>query len=167
MNADVMKYRQLIEQNGNYDFKILDIANTLRDDFNCERVSIYFKENDGRFITVVAQGLEDMSIDVKIGEGLAGKSLKYKKPLISNECIYDHRSLCRVRDNYTGFKTHSILVAPIITLFFFPVGLVQLINKINGEFNMQEAQQLMRINKIIGKLRLSIPRPLRNIWKNE
>ncbi len=167
MKIDLLKYRQIIEENDYYNFKILAIANNLKKDFNCERVSIFFKETDGRFITVIAQGLENMSIDVKKGEGLAGKCLQSKKPIISNDCSYDHRSLCRVRDHYTGFTTQSILTAPILSFFGYPIGLVQLINKVNGDFTMQDAQHLMEINKIIGKLRSSIPHPLRNIWSRD
>ena len=134
-------------------------------DFDCERTSIYVRDQDGRFVTLVAQGLAGMTIDVKPGEGLAGKCLDSGEPLISNEAAYDTRSLCRLRDHYTGFVTRSLLVVPVKNQRGKVVALVQLVNKTTGPFDEEDIKRLQAAVRQLADLGKRVRQPVRNVWR--
>jgi Nif-specific regulatory protein len=136
-------------------------------DFSCQRASIFIRDKDDQFLTAVAQGLEGMDIDVKPGEGLAGKAIAAGAVLISNEAAYDVRSLCRVRDHYTGFHTHSLLVAPFFSRRHRPVGAFQLLNKQNGVFGQEDIFLAETISSLFGSLHDRLTKPIRNLWTLE
>ena len=158
------KYEKLIILPLFWQDKLLKIAEELRHDFACDRVTLFFKDNDGRFVSIIAQGLAGMTIDVKLGEGLAGKCLLHRKAIISNNPEYDHRSLCRVRDSYTGYTTHSVIAVPIFSFWGSPLGIIQLVNKTAGLFSEQEAAQLQDLTPVFRCLYKEIPQPIVNIW---
>ena len=136
-------------------------------DFNCERTSVYVRDADGRFVTLVAQGLTGMTIDVKPGEGLAGKCLACGQPLLANAAAYDTRSLCRLRDHYTGFVTRSLLVVPVKNWRGKVVALVQLVNKTTGPFAEDDIEKLQAAARPLAALVKRVRRPVRNVWREE
>ena len=143
------------------------LVRQLSADFNCERTSIYVRDADGRFVTLVAQGLTDMTIDVKPGEGLAGKCLACGEPLMANEAAYDTRSLCRLRDYYTGFVTRSLLVVPVKNWRGKVVALVQLVNKATGPFDEDDIRRLQAAVRPLADLGKRVRQPVRNVWREE
>lgn len=125
------------------------------------------RDRDGRFVTLVAQGLDGMTIDVKPGEGLAGKCLACGEPLISNEAAYDARSLCRLRDHYTGFVTRSLLVVPVKNRRGKVVVLVQMVNKTTGAFDAGDIERLQAAARSLADLVKRVRSPVRNVWREE
>src|SRR5678815_1037349 len=77
---------------------------------------------------------------IKIGQGVAGWVVQYKRPLIVNNVREDRRFDARF-DMLTGFRTRSILCAPLISRGRI-IGAVELINKRRGPFNKEDLQMV-------------------------
>lgn len=165
MQQRTEEYRLLLTQNGLVAAALLGrLVRLFRRDFQCERVTIFLLDRDGQYVSAIAEGLPDMDIDVKPGEGLVGKAIEQQEILISNRAAYDVRSLCRVRDHYTGFQTHSLLAAPIGGKSGRISGAVQLVNKLGGEFTAADRQQMTVVTAELATLSDRIPRPISNLW---
>jgi len=167
MMADRQKkisYRELSEKYSDYQRFSIAVAYYLKKDFRCERVSIFLKGRGGRFLTVVAQGLEGMTIDVKPGEGLTGKAIQKRAPIIVNDALHDSRSLCRVRDHYTGFQTRSLLAVPGLGFLGRPVGAFLLINSLKGGFGDADKERAGKIAWFLRRIKRIAPGQIENIW---
>uniref|UniRef100_A0A7C5AMA8 GAF domain-containing protein n=1 Tax=Desulfobacca acetoxidans TaxID=60893 RepID=A0A7C5AMA8_9BACT len=159
-----VKYRTIIKTTRQYRQTLYQLARELRRDFSCERVSLYFKDRYQLFVAVLAEGLEGMDLAVKKGEGLVGKCIQARKPLIANDALHHPQALSRLRDHYTGYQTRSLLTAPILNFFGWPVGAVQLVNHLGTGFTEADAARLKEIAGILAPLRWRIARPITNIW---
>ncbi|NJO53822.1 MAG: GAF domain-containing protein [Bacteroidales bacterium] len=136
----------------------------LRQDFNCDRATLFLKARHGVYIAVYAEGLEDMTLAVKPGEGLAGKAVQRRAAILSNEAPYDPNALSRLRDHYSGYETQSVMVAPIPRLLLSPEGAVQLINKLIGPFTDADIARLGAVAKGLRGLRRFCREPAENLW---
>lgn len=100
-----------------------------------ERASLYLlDEKAGELYFDVALGLpEDVQkMRFKLGEGIAGTCAQQGRSIISNDVQNDSRHASKV-DNKSGFITRSLLTCPMI-IKGKVIGVVQAINKIDGEF---------------------------------
>jgi hypothetical protein len=140
------------------------LGHALRSDFHCDRVSLFLKAERGTYVSVYAEGLEDMTLAVKPGEGLAGKAIQRREPILSNEAPYDPDALCRLRDHYSGYQTWTLLVAPIPGRLFGPEGAVQLINKLDGAFSTEDERRLVRVAEALRGLGRLCRCPSGNLW---
>ncbi len=137
----------------------------LREDFSCDRVTLFLKAARGVYLSIYAEGLEDMVLAVKPGEGLVGKAIQRRRPIISNEALYDPDALSRLRDHYSGYLTQSVLVAPIPGVFLAPQGAVQLINKLRELFTEEDVGRLSAVAKGLHGLQRLCRRPTENLWE--
>jgi GAF domain-containing protein len=158
------KYQTIISKSLDYRQAVFLVAAQLRQDFACDRVSIFFKDRYGLFVSVLAEGLEGMDLGFKEGEGLVGKCVLTRKPVISNDPLHHPQGLSRVRDHYTGYHTHSLLAVPILSLFKRPQGAVELINKVNAGFKDDDAMCLTDIAAALVPLGRRVKRPITNLW---
>lgn len=142
-----------------------ELGLALREDFGCDRVTFFLKAARGVYLSIYAEGLEDMVLAVKPGEGLVGKAIQRRRPIVSNEALYDPDALSRLRDHYSGYLTHSLLVAPIPGTFLAPQGAVQLVNKLREEFTAEDIQRLSLAAKGLRGLRKFCRRPTENLWE--
>ncbi|MDP8217849.1 MAG: GAF domain-containing protein [Candidatus Theseobacter exili] len=164
---DPSGYKHLLNECKDFNFAAVALAKKIQVDFNCERVTIFLKSRDGRFVSIVAQGVEGMSIDVKPGEGIAGKVISERHSIISNDPQYDTRSLCRIRDNYTGYSSESLLAVPVLNIFKRPVGALMLLNSLRGSFLKKDSDALQKLAVYIRQLRRIAPADIENIWSLE
>ncbi len=100
-----------------------------------ERASLYLlDEKTQELYFDVALGLPQtvQKIRLKMGEGLAGTCAKERTSIIMNDVASDNRHAGKV-DEKSGFVTNSLLTCPMI-IKGKAIGVVQAINKIEGEF---------------------------------
>lgn len=159
------KYRSLLRRIFDYPEVLFQVTAELRKNFHCDRVSIFFKDRHGLFVSALAEGLEGMDLVFKPGEGIVGKCVLNKQAIIANDPQHNPQTLSRVRDHYTGYHTASLLAAPILTSWKRVVGAVELVNKREGLFTAEDARRLMEIAPLLKGLRRRVPRPISNIWK--
>jgi signal transduction histidine kinase len=84
--------------------------------------------------------LDFSKIFVPVENSIAGQIFREKKPLSVNNAT-DDRRLFREVDNITEFKTHSIMGVPLMVKNK-AVGVIEVINKQDGEFNSDDIQLL-------------------------
>ncbi len=168
MEEAVSGYLSLLQNRGLAPAELLArLARRLQRDFACQRATIFLRDRDELFISALAQGLEEMDVDIKVGEGLVGKAIAAGEALVSNQAAYDVRSLCRVRDHYTGFRTRSLLAAPFFTPGRRPLGAIQLMNKLEGGFDPADKERAEQIAAVFPCLNERIPLPIHNCWTAE
>lgn len=99
------------------------------------------KEHTLSFELVMGEKVDSVKdYRIKIGQGVAGWVVQYKRPLIVNNVREDRRFDARF-DMLTGFRTRSILCAPLISRGRI-IGAVELINKRRGPFNSEDLQMV-------------------------
>ena len=79
-------------------------------------------------------------VKLRIGQGIAGWVVQYRRPVIIRDARRDPRFDPRF-DVLTGFNTQSILCAPLISRGRI-IGVVELINKIGGSFTQDDLETL-------------------------
>jgi len=95
------------------------------------------KEHTLTFEMVMGNRIDQMrNYRVKIGQGVPGWVVQYRKPLIINDVRADRRFDARL-DMLTGFRTRSILCAPLLSRGRI-IGAVELINKRKGPFTRED-----------------------------
>ncbi len=113
------------------------ISKTAKDLLDAERCSIYILDNKAHQLwTTLADGIQ--KIRISADEGLAGYTLKEKKPIISNDPYNDMRFLKEI-DHKTGYITRNIATSPIFNSHRKIIGVLQLLNK-KGGFDAEDTR---------------------------
>ena len=95
-----------------------------------DRCSIFIHDkSDKSFWTTLSDGVD--KIVIPDDKGLVGFTLLEKKPILSNN-PYDHPHFLSDVDKETGYKTTSVITAPVFTSKRDIIGVLQLINKEDG-----------------------------------
>jgi diguanylate cyclase (GGDEF)-like protein len=77
---------------------------------------------------------------LRIGQGIAGWVVQFRRPVIIKEAAKDRRFDSRF-DMLSGFRTRSILCVPLLSRGRI-IGVVELINKIGGAFTRDDLETL-------------------------
>lgn len=106
------------------------IAQYTKDVIIAERCSIFiYNTKTQRLWTTLADGVQKIEIDAD--KGIVGKTLREKKPIVVNEPYLDPDFLDEV-DKKTGYKTNNIITAPIFDSNRKIIGVLELLNKLDG-----------------------------------
>ena len=96
---------------------------------DADRATLYLlDEHRGILLSRVTLGGEVRSIELPVGEGIAGHVAKYGKTARVKDAYEDAR-FTRVWDDLTGYRTRSILAAPMRNHVGRTIGVVQVLNK--------------------------------------
>lgn len=102
---------------------------------HCERGSIFLNdERTGELYSYIAQGNLEHEIRILNNSGLAGWTFTNQEAVITNNAYNDSR-YNRLVDEITGFKTKSVLCVPLRSVTNELIGVTQMLNKIDGDFN--------------------------------
>ncbi len=130
--------------NSTIDFDTLfnKIVNSIRDFLNVERCSLFIVDTQNMTLwSKVAQDLEIKQIILPIGEGLVGSCYIEKEIIIVND-PYNDKRFCTDVDKQTQFITKSLLCYPLKNLEGEVIGVLELINKIDGSFSQKDTELL-------------------------
>ncbi len=98
-----------------------------------DRATLYLlDEQRGRLSSRIMVGDEARSIELPIGEGIAGYVAKYGRTVRIKDAYRDKR-FQRTWDEVTGYKTRAILAAPMKNHVGRTIGVIQVLNKNRGE----------------------------------
>jgi transcriptional regulator with GAF, ATPase, and Fis domain len=126
---------------------------TIRDLFGIEAGTLYRLDRAASqliFEVVIGPHQETLYQQrLPIDRGLAGWVVRNVEPLLIPDVRRDQR-FEGMFDNKSGFQTRSILCVPLVVRGEV-CGVIQLINKLSGEFNERELQ-LLRILAALGSL---------------
>lgn len=101
-----------------------------------DRGTLFLLEGD-RLVSRIAQRAETATIEVELGQGIAGHVARTGKPLRVGDA-YGDRRFDPAWDQLTGYRTQTILAAPLINYDEEIIGVIQVLNK-RGDQDEQQA----------------------------
>ncbi len=111
--------------------KIMEVVTTI---LNAERSSIFlYDPKTKELCSHVAQGVQESEIRFPCSTGIAG-SVFTSRNTINIEDAYQDERFNKEFDRKTGYKTNTILCMPIINKKDEAIGVIQVLNKLNGFF---------------------------------
>jgi signal transduction histidine kinase/putative methionine-R-sulfoxide reductase with GAF domain len=118
------------------------ILDRVTDAVEADRATLYLlDEANDELVSRVAQGEDVRSIRLRIGHGIAGHVARTGKPLHVRDAYKDER-FSPEWDLVTGYRTRSILAAPMKNHLGKTIGVVQVLNKRRGDFSDDDADIL-------------------------
>ena len=118
------------------------ILDRVTDAVEADRATLYLlDEANDELVSRVAQGEDVRSIRLRIGHGIAGHVARTGKPLHVRDAYNDPR-FSPEWDMVSGYRTRSILAAPMKNHQGKTIGVVQVLNKRRGEFSDDDADIL-------------------------
>ncbi|MCB9541595.1 MAG: GAF domain-containing sensor histidine kinase [Myxococcales bacterium] len=112
---------------------VSEISTLLRAD----RTTIYELRKDENMLRGLAMQDQSIVVGVPVGEGIAGKVAERKRP-INLKDAYRHPDFDPKYDKLTGYRTRSMLVVPMQNPSRQVIGVVQVLNKRDGYFSVED-----------------------------
>jgi len=123
------------------------ISSYARELLEADRCSVFiYNPETNNLWTVLADGVE--KIRVPANEGIVGASFQEHRALIVNDPYSDQRFSAKV-DHETGYLTKNIIAIPINDAFNKPIGVLQILNKKEGDFDKEDKRLLTFFNHYI------------------
>jgi adenylate cyclase len=121
------------------------LVETIASEVNAERASLFLNDTSTEELyTRVAQGEVSREIRILNTAGVAGSVFQSGKATITPDAYADERFNSKV-DEQTGFKTTSIVCAPVKTVRGEVIGVTQALNKKDGAFTQDDLELLETI----------------------
>jgi GAF domain-containing protein len=122
---------------------------------NAERCSIFIADREnGMLWTKLSDGVGKIAIG--IDAGIVGETVRTKAPQRVNDPYEDKHFLAKI-DEKSGFVTRNILAVPVFNSRQEVIGVIQMLNKHNGDFNeTDEGIMTFFANYISGTLELAL-----------
>jgi GAF domain-containing protein len=136
------------------------MSHIAKDLVEADRCSIYIYDHSRHLLqTTVAHGVEG-KITIPLGSGIAGYVAEHKSVQLVNDTELDSRFKCEV-DKATGYQTRNILTLPIEDREKNLLGVIQLLNKKEGDFIDEDTNTVQLLTQYLGLL-------LENaVWREE
>jgi signal transduction protein with GAF and PtsI domain len=123
------------------------ISTYAKDLLEAERCSVFiYNEKKNCLWTVLSDGIS--AIEISVDEGIVGASFRNSEALIVNDPYSDTRFSSKI-DHDSGYLTKNIISIPIFDAFRKPIGVLQLLNKTNGDFDQEDKRLLIFFNHYI------------------
>ena len=111
------------------------ILSKITEGLEADRATLYLlDEANNELVSRIVQGAEVRSIRLKVGHGIAGHVAKTGKSLLVKDAYKDPR-FNPEWDVSSGYRTRSILAAPMKNHLGRTIGVVQVLNKKRGDFS--------------------------------
>ncbi len=122
------------------------ILNKITEALEADRATLYLMdEGTDELVSRIVQGEEVRSIRLKIGDGIAGHVARTAQPLHVRDPYKDPR-FSPEWDMASGYRTRSILAVPMKNHLGRIIGVVQVLNKHEGEFTPEDAMLLAALS---------------------
>lgn len=118
---------------------------------NAAAGTVFRIEADGTIVPLASQGVSLESLrrtEFRVGKGVAGWVAKYVQPVKVDEPKKDSRFSMAV-DKETGFKTRSIVAAPILAKGR-AIGVIEFLNRRDGPFTVPDLELISMIGREVG-----------------
>jgi signal transduction histidine kinase/putative methionine-R-sulfoxide reductase with GAF domain len=118
------------------------IANRITRVMEADRTTIYILDDDGKhLVSRVAEGAARYEFRLDVGSGLAGQCVKTGQ-VINIEDVYRDPRFDPAWDIKTGYRSRTMLCAPMRNRTGGRLGVVQCLNKRNDVFNVEDEAML-------------------------
>jgi len=140
---------QIITSEMNKDILFEVIINQANEAIESERSTVFLhdEENDELW-SLVAVGMKKREIRIPSDYGVAGWVFQHRSPVVVNDAYSDPRFYSEV-DKKSGFKTRNILCIPLINWKGVCIGALQSLNKISGDFTLDDKELLFSISNYV------------------
>lgn len=119
-----------------------DIIKNARRGLQAKRASMFIIDDNNHQIlrAIIVDGAK-IPPTYNVSEGIIGACVRTKKAIVTNDPKSDTRWNPKV-DEITGFQTTNILAVPLISTEGEVLGVIEMINKINGNFSDDDIKLL-------------------------
>jgi adenylate cyclase len=118
--------------------QIKRIVTTAGKIMEAERATLFLLDRvSGELWSMVAEGLKSREIRIQIGQGVAGWVAEHDETVTIKNAYEDNR-FDQSYDREMGYTTRNILCGPLKNLQGEMVGVIQVINKIGGDFEEKD-----------------------------
>src|SRR5262245_3578331 len=125
------------------------IIATITKMLNAERSTLFlYDEKTDELYTEVGEGLDAFEIRIRATAGIAGTVFNSSQPVRLADPYSDPRFNPEV-DRQSGFLTRSMLCVPVINKQGRTIGVIQVLNKINGFFSEEDEKRLQTFSSQI------------------
>lgn len=151
----IADFGKQLSQYDNIEATLPSIAEEAKAIINAERCSIFILDRTSNMLwTKLSDGIGRIAIG--LDSGIVGETARSKKGQIVNNPYEDSRFLPKI-DEKSGFVTRNILAIPIFNSRQEVIGVIQLLNKYNGDFNEgDEGIMSFFANYVSGTLELAL-----------
>jgi sigma-B regulation protein RsbU (phosphoserine phosphatase) len=118
------------------DTMLTEVVNASRDVLNADRATVFlYDEPEDQLVVRVGTDLEHIRIPAD--KGIVGESAQTRALINVPDCYADDR-FNRAIDKKTGYKSRCMLTVPLIGYENSLIGVLQILNKNDGEFDDQD-----------------------------
>jgi len=151
----IAQFGKKLAQFETIDTTLPSIAEEAKSIVNAERCSIFIVDHDTNMLwTKLSDGIGRIAI--ALDSGIVGLCASTEQSVIVNNPYEDTRFLSKI-DEKSGFVTRNILTIPIFNSKQNVVGVIQLLNKYNGDFDeSDEGIMGFFANYVSGTLELAL-----------
>jgi len=151
----IADFARELSQEKDLEKSLIIISEEARNLLHAERCSLFMVDCDTRMLwTKYADGIGRIAIG--LDSGIVGKTFEKGEAIIENN-PYDNEDFMAKIDEKSGFKTLNMLAIPIFNSKHEVIGVLQLLNKTKGEFNLSDVDVLnFFANYISGTLELAL-----------
>jgi serine phosphatase RsbU (regulator of sigma subunit) len=140
----LLNLSQVLGQEIHLDRMLVIMVSEVTQAMAAERTSLFLYDAARRELyTKVAEGMQSEEIRVPLGVGIVGATAATRQSINIRDAYTDAR-FDRSSDKHSGFVTKSVLSTPIINKKHELVGVVQVLNKQNGEAFSDEDEAFLR-----------------------
>ena len=105
---------------------------------HADRCSIFIYEKNKNIVwSTLSDGIE--KITLQGDEGIVGQTIQNKEPIIVND-TYNNTNFLQKVDHKSGYVTSNIASVPIFDSMQKVIGVLQLLNKCEGDFNDKDTR---------------------------
>lgn len=122
------------------------ILSKITEALEADRATLYLvDEANDELVSQIVQGDEVRSIRLKSGQGIAGQVARTGK-LVHVKDAYKDPRFNPAWDMASGYRTRSILAAPMKNHLGRTIGVIQVLNKLRGEFSAEDMTLLSALS---------------------
>jgi signal transduction histidine kinase/putative methionine-R-sulfoxide reductase with GAF domain len=143
--ALVQEVSRALSETGDLDALLELIMTKITELMEADRSTLFMLSDDGRQLwSKVSRGSARVEIRVDVGDGIAGWVAQTREMVNIPDAYNDHR-FQPAFDQKSGYRTRSILSAPMLGALGGLVGVVQVLNKQDGPFTHGDEELLVAL----------------------
>lgn len=124
------------------------VATTSLRVLNCDRATVFlYDPASDELYSRVATGIEQLRFSAR--SGIAGQAVQTRRPILVPDAYADPR-FNRSIDEQTGYRTRNLLTFPLLGHDGAVVGVLQVLNKLRGEFHDRDELLADTLSKLAG-----------------
>ncbi|TNF30692.1 MAG: GAF domain-containing sensor histidine kinase [Deltaproteobacteria bacterium] len=141
----IQEIGQILASEQNHDRMLAEIIKRTTALMGADRATLFILSDDHDTMwSKSTHGGEIKTIELKVGQGIAGWVARYKRQVNVKDAYKDARFDAEV-DRASGYRTKSILCQPLQDMQGNTIGVIQVLNKHEGYFTTSDEQLLRAI----------------------